>query len=1085
MHDNQVIGPDATDALIQKILSVAPSTHALLSDKDVKVALISELRDVGVPVPGIVYRLLVFAFGGCERFLGGPIKSRLKVYIDSFPILVVILQKLIKLQDDVKEKAELKRSLLASLKDDKPINPNIIADEASSLEMIVALHTTKQFEELGDQVTKLGELFKGFHDDLAEQMNQLVAPDLSWSDEAASPEKLTVYQRLQYTSGIDKFLGREDEIQRLHRFAGDPSYGGRVFNFQWMLLTGDAGDGKTRLAYEFTRNELDDLWHKGKLHSTSLKAFDKPAKWRPSRPTFIVIDYVRTVPEEVGDLLWAFCTQAANYEFPVRLLLLERSSDPSWTDKLLPGPADKLVIEQHNFGGKGIQGDKIEPLLPDAIFELMKRRIQIDVPEKKRLLSLAHDVDPLVETPRPLFAIAAAEAIIDARRAGQKLPKKLDLTEVFAGIIQREEKLFWSKIIEYDPHKLRQYKMGLAVATLTQKISLLDLNEDNFGSGTSWLPPISPGHDSVSLAAFGCRDVLWRPMEPDILGEFFLSEQLLRTDLSKEHRVALIEGALSLGERRTVVTLWRLARDFPERFKQLQLEEVAHATVRERVRERVLRSLIMLVGIMTNDVLDSCGASKIFDAVFGREDWNTSRELRIEVLEATVNICHFSGDAGNWDRVAEMLPRLDAVRKAVPQDEEIALYEAMAAFNICTSFGDGDWDRIAEMLSRLDAVRKDFPQDKKIAQEESMAAFNISLSAIAAGDWSRVAEMMARFDALRKAFPQDQEFALHEVMAAFNISLSAIAAGDWSRVAEMMARFDALRKAFPQDQEIALQAAKVDVELSGAAATTGDWGRVAEIWARLDALRKAFPQDQEIALADADATVNISNPNVVAGNWSRVAEIWVRLDAVRKAFPHDQKIALADAKSAINISNAAAETRDWDLITEIVARLDAVRKAFPQDQKIALADAKSAINISNPDVVAGDWSRVAEIWARLDAVRKAFPQDQEIALAAAKVEVNISEAAAAAGDWGLVTKILSRLDAVRKAFSRDREIALADVMAAVILISNSAEGVRDLDCITKIVARLDAVLKAFPWDPEIALEAAKVGLNGAKVPKRP
>ena len=846
MPNDQVIGPSDTDALIQKILSVAPSVHALLSDNEVKVALISELRDVGVPVPGIVYRLLVFAFGGCERFLGGPIKSRLKVYIDRFPILVDILQKLLKLQDDAKEQDELKRSLLASLKDGKPINSNIIADEASSLEVIVALHTTKQFEELGDQVTKLGELFKGFHDDLAEQMNQLVAPDLSWSDEAASPEKLTVYQRLQYTSGIDEFLGRENEIQRLHRFAGDPSYGGRVFNFQWMLLTGDAGDGKTRLAYEFTRNELDDLWHKGKLYSTSLKTFDKPAKWRPGRPTFIVIDYVQTVPEEVGDLLWAFSTQAANYEFPVRLLLLERSSDSGWTDKLLPSPADKLAIEQHNFGGKGIQGDKIEPLLPDAIFELMKRRIQtaqIDVPEKKRLLSFAQDVDPLAETPRPLFAIAAAEAIIDARRSGQKLPKKLDIMEVFEGIIDRERRLFWSKIIESDP-KRRKYEMGLAVATLTQEISLHDLNENNFSGGTSWLPPIPPDHDSVSLAAFGCRDNLWPPMEPDVLGEFFLSQQLLEPTLSKEHRVALIEGALSLGERKTVVTLWRLARDFPERFKQLQLEDVAHATA----HEKTLRDLLILVVYMTNNVLDSCGASNIFDAVFGREDWSTSRELGVVVFKAAANICTFAGVAGDWDRVAEMLLRLDAVRKDFPEDQEIALDDAMVAFNICSSAGDaGDWDRVAEMLLRLDAVRKDFPEDQEIALDDAKVAFNICSFAVDAGDWDRVAEMLLRLDVVRKEFPQSQEIAQADARAAVIISEPAGATGDWDRVAEMLLRLDVVRKAFPQSQEIALEEVRAAFNIQTYAVVDGERGLVAEVLSRIDAVQKAFPQDQEIA----------------------------------------------------------------------------------------------------------------------------------------------------------------------------------------------------------------------------------------------
>ena len=69
-----------------------------------------------------------------------------------------------------------------------------------------------------------------------------------------------------------------------------------------MLLTGDAGTGKTRLAYEFTRKRLNGLWYTGKLDFHSPKAFDSPSKWRPVKPTFIVVDYVQSVPEEVHAL---------------------------------------------------------------------------------------------------------------------------------------------------------------------------------------------------------------------------------------------------------------------------------------------------------------------------------------------------------------------------------------------------------------------------------------------------------------------------------------------------------------------------------------------------------------------------------------------------------------------------------------------------------------------------------------------------------------------------------------------------------------------------------------------------------------
>ena len=645
---------------------------------------------------------------------------------------------------------------------------------------------------------------------------------LEWPEKVGSPENLNGFNRLMYTSGIDKFLGREDEIKLLHEFTGDPSSGGQVFNFRWMLLTGEAGTGKTRLAYHFTQSKLhDDGWYYGKLDFASLKAFHYPAKreWRPHRPTFIIIDYVECVPEEVGELLREFANQAINFKKPVRLLLLARSSNKSWTDKLLQGSGYRPVIEQHNFGGDSIRGRKIKPLSPDAIFKLMKQRIltaQPDVPEKEYLLSKARDIDRRVETPRPLFALLAVEHYIETRRMDQEVPEKFELTAVLKDFVQRERDGFWRETATIkNEGELRQYEMGLAVATLAQGIKLRDLNKANFGSGYSWLPQqvIPPNYDSGALAAFGCTGNCWPQMEPDVIGEYFISEKLMDATLDKEDRVALIEGAVSLGESQAVISLLRLAEDFPDRFEQLQLEEVARATT----HERVLRSLIMLVGNMSNDILDSCGASKIFDAVFGREDWNTSRELRIEVLKVTVNICHFSGDARNWDRVDEMLPRLDAVRKADPQDDEFALYEAMATFNICTLSGNaGNWDRVDKMLSRLNALRKAFPQSQEIALEESNAAFNISRFAVniskaaaEAGDWDRVDKMLSLLNALRKAFPQSQEIALEEVRAALDIQTYAVVDGERGLVAEVLSRIDAVQKDFPQDQEIAREMAEV------------------------------------------------------------------------------------------------------------------------------------------------------------------------------------------------------------------------------------------------------------------------------------
>ena len=915
--------------------------------------------------------------------------------------------------------------------------------------------------------------------------NENSALDLRWPRKAPFPEDLIGFNRLMYTSGIGKFVGREDEIKLLHDFTGDTSSGGQVFNFRWMLLTGDTGAGKTMLACHFSEEELDGGWYSGKLDFASLKAFHYPdkCKWRPVRPTFIVIDNVECVPEEVGELLRVFTDQAVNFENPVRLLLLARSTYESWTDKLLPDSGYRPVIEQHNFGGHRILGREIKPLSRDAIFKLMKQRIQaadLDVPEKNYLLSKARDIDRRVETPRPLFAALAVEHYIETRRIGQDLPERFELTTVLEGFIRRERASIWRETITTDG-ELRRYEMGLAVATLAQGIKLRDLNKANFGSGYSWLEiPIPPNDDSGALAAFGCTGSYWPQKEPDLVGEYFISQKLTDAKLDKEERVALIEGAVLLGESQAVITLLRLARDFPERFKQLHLEEVAVAAAPEH--KRVLLSLTNLAIELIYDklVLDSSVATRIFDAVFEREEWRNWRELGISIAKTASNISFSAGAVRDWDRITEVLVRLDAIRMAFPQDEMIALAEANAAVNISSSAGEvGDWGRVAKMMARIDALRMAFPQDQEIVRAEAKAAVNISNSAEASGVRGRVAEMMARLDALRKAFPRDCEIALAEAKAAAYISNSAEASGDRGRVAEMMAKIDALRMAFPRDREIARTEAMAAFNISNSASAAGDWGRVAKMMARLDALRKAFPWDQEIARTEAMAAVNISNSASAAGDWGRVAKMMARLDALRKAFPWDQEIAWAEAVVAFNISKSASAAGDRGRVAELVARFDALRKAFPQDQKIARVEAMAAVNISNSAEASGVRDRVAEMMARLDALRKAFPRDCEIALAEAKAAAYISNSAEASGVRDRVAEMMARLDALRKAFPRDCEIALAEAKAAA-YISNSAEASGDRDRVAEMMARLDALRKAFPQDQEIAWAEAVVAFNISK-----
>lgn len=358
-------------------LNDAAGLHALLSDPDVKNAAIAELRDLDVPFPGLVYRCIVFAAGRSEKFVGGVISSRLQAFIDRQPKIATMISRITNLYHGARAKDVLKADLVQAIREGRPVKASIDVDDTTSLDFAIALHSVQKLDELDAAIAALGKDFiRGFQDDIARLSHDIFRPQLSWPQSAVNKAELTAFDRLKYTSGLDTFVGREKEIDLLTQFAGDPSFGGRLFNFRWMLMTGDGGMGKTRLAYHFTKNNLASQWDADKIDIHNLEAFNEPEKWWPKQPTFIVIDYAQNAPAQINRLLTGFSRQAANYEFPVRLLLLERAAEETWTSKLLPQNADRPTLLEHNFAGSGIGGEPLSPIMPWDIIKMMTVRFE-------------------------------------------------------------------------------------------------------------------------------------------------------------------------------------------------------------------------------------------------------------------------------------------------------------------------------------------------------------------------------------------------------------------------------------------------------------------------------------------------------------------------------------------------------------------------------------------------------------------------------------------------------------------------------------------------------------------------------------
>lgn len=135
--------------------------------------------------------------------------------------------------------------------------------------------------------------------------------------------------RFHYSQRAIPFYGRDNEISRVNEFINTEE------PFTWWAVTGQAGSGKSRLAYEFI-NQLPSSWFGFFLGDRSEErdidgfvAFCNTA---------IVIDYVAGRERFVAECMNRFYDRFATTNYKLRILLLEREntrSIGSWYSKLL------------------------------------------------------------------------------------------------------------------------------------------------------------------------------------------------------------------------------------------------------------------------------------------------------------------------------------------------------------------------------------------------------------------------------------------------------------------------------------------------------------------------------------------------------------------------------------------------------------------------------------------------------------------------------------------------------------------------------------------------------------------------------
>jgi tetratricopeptide (TPR) repeat protein len=556
--------------------------------------------------------------------------------------------------------------------------------------------------------------------------------------------------RFQFTSGRTEFLGRETEMARLQQFLR------RASRFSWWLVAGSGGMGKSRLALEFCR-AVTAGWDCGFLPLEAAQRHTEPGEfeaaaapwehWQPDRPTLIVVDYLVERAGFLGNVIRLLAARK-DLAHPVRLLLLERDAEGRLWQPAFKAPDS--TGQSWMDGSRHADPLKLAAPNDEALWRIIVVMSNGKAENRTELLDQLRRIDPQT---RPLFAAFLGDAL-----ANDEQPRRWDRATLLTHVLRRDFQHFWQPggITPQDQNLL-------CLATLTG------------GAHSSWLDPETfPPDHPIALPALddpglehryllmagltiapsndGSQSGVFLPLQPDLLGEFFVLHHLAPTtrvgsSKSKQRKLTeWVNAAWRLNAVGTAIFLGRLGADFPEHpamacfFELPPIEDLfvrvhwAILTVNEGVRlgelrryekaiavydevlaqfgrapEPALCELVAKALVNKGDMLDALGRYKaaiaVYDKVLARFGDDPEPALRQLVAKALLHKGITFGKRGLFK-------------------DTIAIYDEMVA-----RFGDAPEPAVREQVARA-----------LVYQEIKLSSGGRHEAAIAVCD-----EMLARF----------------------------------------------------------------------------------------------------------------------------------------------------------------------------------------------------------------------------------------------------------------------------------------------------------------------------------------------------
>lgn len=376
----------------------------------------------------------------------------------------------------------------------------------------------------------------------AERLNPLTSYFLKVSRNHVS------YAELCYDAETVEFVGREEELRELQNFCRDER------DILWWALTGDGGHGKSRLAYEFMKEQnqardpddgipwiaKDISW--SDFYSYHSRNCIDLISWESPFHMLFIVDYVSVYENEIGRWIQWLLQSKKKGGTKVRVLLIERGVlrrdylgnefIPVWFKNFRAGWSNQGLLKHSCYSEKFLQLNQFDF---DAGIRILKsycgrKGILIGEESCRTLMEFVKEIDPQMS---PLIILCVADAWMEQKNLFYSYVN-WNREKILGFIIEREKQQIYSIC---NDTMIADIVIELQmIATIVGKVKLngnfyqrlfslphFSIYEHHLGQVISKISNLSRYTNGVLVG-----------IEPDLIGEYFvytvLKEQYEESD---------------------------------------------------------------------------------------------------------------------------------------------------------------------------------------------------------------------------------------------------------------------------------------------------------------------------------------------------------------------------------------------------------------------------------------------------------------------------------------------------------------------------------------------------------------------------